>query len=127
MGVTSKANVRKVLSYKVWALLSVFAQVTSVVILKYAAIGCGSYYCNSLVFFYVAVGVLIFARVIFWNKALALGRLSDVYVFTALTPILLLWLSGVILNEEISIVSALGTCIVVFAIYMQQRAGRSAT
>lgn len=113
-------------SYKVWALLSVCSQVVSIVTLKYAATGCGSYFCWTLIYFYLAVSVLIFFRVIFWNKALSRGSLSDVYVFTALTPVMLLWLSKAILNEQTSALSIFGTCIIVFAIYMQQRKGRKA-
>lgn len=111
-------------SYKMWAILSVLSQVVSVVTLKYAALGCSSYFCWSLFYLYAAITVLIFSRVIFWNKALARGGLGEVYVFTALTPVLLLWLSNVVLNEKISPLSGVGTCIVVFAIYMQQRTGR---
>lgn len=111
-------------SYKIWALLSVLSQVVSVVILKYAAIGCGSLFCWSVAYFYMAVGLLIAFRVIFWNKALSRGNLSDVYVFTALTPVLLLWLSSAVLGEHISTLNVLGTCIVVLAIYKQQRIGR---
>ncbi len=113
-------------SYKIWAILSVLSQVVSVVILKYAALGCSNYFCWSLFYFYAVVAVLIFSRVIFWNKALARAALSEVYVFTALTPVFLLWLSNAVLNEKISPLSILGTCIVVFAIYMQQRPGRPA-
>ena len=120
----ARAQVGFLKSYKVWALLSVSSQVVSVVTLKYAATGCGSFFCWSLIYFYVALAFLFVFRVIFWNKALSRGTLSDVYVFTALTPVLLLWLSSAVLNEQISAHSAFGTCIVVFAIYMQQRGGR---
>lgn len=114
-------------SYKIWAILSVLSQVISVVILKYAALGCSNYFCWSLFYFYAAVAVLIFSRVIFWNKALARGGLSEAYVFTALTPVFLLWLSSAVLNEKISLLSIVGTCIVVFAIYMQQRVRQQAS
>lgn len=120
-GISSHMNFLK--SYKVWALLSVSSQVVSIITLKYAATGCGSYFCWTLIYFYLAVSVLIFFRVIFWNKALSRGSLSDVYVFTALTPVMLLWLSRAVLNEQISALSIFGTCIIVFAIYIQQRRG----
>ena len=123
-GVNSYVSFLK--SYKVWALLSVSSQVVSIITLKYAATGCGSYFCWTLIYFYLAVSVLIFFRVIFWNKALSRGSLSDVYVFTALTPVMLLWLSRAVLNEQISALSIFGTCIIVFAIYMQQRRVRKA-
>lgn len=90
-------------------------------VLKYAAIACGDYFCWSLAYCYAAVVCLIMFRVIFWNMALSRGNLSDVYVFTALTPVLLLLLSSAVLNEKVSITSALGTSVIVFAIYVQQR------
>jgi drug/metabolite transporter (DMT)-like permease len=113
-------------SYKIWALLSVSSQVVSIVTLKYAATRCGSYFCWTLIYCYLAVSVLIFFRVIFWNKALSRGSLSDVYVFTALTPVMLLWLSRAVLSEQTSALSIFGTFIIVFAIYMQQRRRRKA-
>ena len=107
--------------YRVWALLSVFIQVVSIVALKYAAIACGDYFCWSLANYYGAVVCLLFLRVVFWNLALSRGNLSDVYVFTVLNPVFLLCLSSIVLNENVSITSAFGAGVVVFAIFMQQR------
>lgn len=112
--------------YRVWALLSVFLQVLSIIVLKYTAISCGSFFCWPLVYFYASVAFFILLRVLFWNLALSRGTLSNVYMFTALTPMLMLWLSVAILDEKISLTSALGTGIVVLAIYMQQRGRQKA-
>ena len=107
--------------YRTFALLSVVLQVLSIVVLKYAAIICGEFFCWSLIYYYAIVAGFIFLRVMFWNLALSKRNLSDVYIFTALNPVLLLWLSSAVLNEKVSIFSTLGSGIVVFAIFMQQR------
>jgi uncharacterized membrane protein len=108
-------------SYKGWALLSVAIQATTIIVLKLAANDCGELFCWSFVHYYAAAVSLLFFRVLSWNFALSKGNLSDVYVFTALTPVLLLWLSIAFLNEEIGIASIAGASVIAMAIYMQQR------
>ena len=107
--------------YRGWALLSVAAQAAAVVVLKMAAVECGGYFCLSLSHYYGAAVCLMVCWVIFWNRALSRGNLSDVYVFTALTPVFLLVLSVVVLDERIGITSSLGAVLISLAIYMQQR------
>jgi len=112
-------KLRIVRDYRALAFLSISLQVSSVLILKYAAIICGGLFCWSSFYYYVTVTGFIFLRVIFWNLALSRGNLSAVYAFTALNPVLLLWLSKIVLNERVSFISALGTSIIVLAIFMQ--------
>src|SRR5690242_10186324 len=102
--------------YRIFALLSVFLQVVSILALKYLAMKCGGLFCWPLIYYYAAVAGLIFLRVISWNLALTKGNLRNVYAFTALNPVLLLWLSSVVFDEKVSLISALGTSIIVFAI-----------
>lgn|SRR5574340_708307 len=119
MSTSNKSNIMK--NYWVWAFLSILFQACTIIILKYAAISCEGRWCWSFLYLYLIAVSLMFSRVIFWNKALSLGKLSDVYAFTATTPVILLLLSIVVLNERISLTSAIGASVVVWAIYMHKR------
>lgn len=107
--------------YTFWALLSVLIQSFTIIILKYAAVQCGQLFCWSVAGFYLLAAACIGSRVITWNLALSKGNLSDVYVFTALNPVLLLVLAFLILGEHVSTISIAGAVIIVSGIYLQQR------
>jgi len=106
--------------YALWAFLSVLLQAMAVVVLKCAAGFRGSW-SWSLFGTYGAVLCLILTRVVCWNLALARGRLSEVYAFTALAPVFLLILSVVALQERISRTSVVGVVVIAGAIYLQKK------
>ena len=108
-------------SYRLLALLSVLFQVISIILLKFSIKLCEDDYCKNLLFLYVIIVLLMLLRVVFWNLALSVARLSEVYRFTSLTPVLLLLFSAIFFHEKVSFLSGVGVFIITMSIYIQQR------
>lgn len=104
----------------VWALLSVLCQALSIVVLKSAAQQCGKAFCSGQIPLYAVVGAFLVFRVLSWNIALRRGRLSNVYLYTALNPVVLLALSVIFLREHLGAGALVGSCMISVAIYLHR-------
>jgi drug/metabolite transporter (DMT)-like permease len=103
-----------------WAIVSVLSQSLTIVLLKAGAQQCGKAFCAAQIPAYAIAGSFIVFRVISWNMALRRGRLSRIYVYTALNPVVLLALSVAFLRESVSIWAVVGACMISLAIYLHQ-------
>jgi drug/metabolite transporter (DMT)-like permease len=67
---------------------------------------------------YIIVGLLLYViGTLFWIAALSKAPLNAVYPFTALTFVLVLIFSAVVLREDLSLRALAGTVIVVVGLY----------
>ncbi|CAM2141529.1 membrane protein of unknown function [Pararobbsia alpina] len=104
----------------IWALVSVLSQSLTIVLLKAGAQQCGKAFCVAQIPVYAIAGSFIVFRVISWNIALRRGRLSRIYAYTALNPVVLLALAVAFLRESVSIWAVVGACMISLAIYLHQ-------
>jgi drug/metabolite transporter (DMT)-like permease len=120
-----RASVRRFVSAAtgkpgIWAIASVLSQSLTIVLLKSGAQQCGKAFCVAQVPIYAIAASFIAFRVVTWNMALRRGRLSGIYVYTALNPVVLLALSVAFLRESVSIWAIVGACMISLAIYLHQ-------
>lgn len=108
-------------SYKFFTLTCIISQVIAIVLLKKSLLMCGSLFCISATSLYIAIVALIAVRIVFWNIALSKAPLSKIYVFTSLTPALLILVSAIFLSEKISSLSMLGGLLITAGIFLNQR------
>lgn len=104
----------------IWALVSVLSQSLTIVLLKAGAQQCGKAFCVAQIPIYAIAASFIVFRVVSWNVALRRGRLSRIYAYTALNPVVLLALSVAFLRETVSAWAVVGACMISLAIYLHQ-------
>lgn len=98
--------------------LNISLQVSSFILVKYAALESESYIDIFFNLFYIAALFLTIISSVVWQKILKEKNLSEVYPFNAVVPLLLLVSGSLFFNEIISVNNIIGSFLVMIGIFM---------